>query len=824
MLSIVLMLDVAVCAGAERWKVAEGPLVTRWAKDVSPDNALPEYPRPQMVRKDWLNLNGLWELAVTEKDAAKPASFTEWILVPFPIESALSGVMKRVDESNRIWYRRTFELPGAWNGKRILLHFGAVDWESVVYVNGKEQGDHRGGYDAFNYDITDSLKASGPQEVIVSVWDPTNTAGQPRGKQVKNPGGIFYTPTTGIWQTVWLEPVPKNKYRIEGLKLTPDVDNSRLVVELDPKYLSKSNAVEVAVFDGGKEVASGSGLAKTEVEIPNPKLWSPESPFLYDLRITLRSSNKSNNKPGKVIDEVKSYFGMRKIEIGKDKEGITRILLNGKFLFQIGPLDQGFWPDGLYTAPTDEALRYDVEITRKLGFNMARKHVKIEPARWYYWCDKLGLLVWQDMAAGDNNSEAEKKQFEKELQNLIEGFYNHPSIVMWVIFNEGWGQHDTERLAAWVKQLDPSRLVNNASGWTDRGVGDVFDMHSYPGPGSPQPEEARAAVLGEFGGLGLKIPGHVWQDETWGYQNMADREALTGRYEQLLQGVAQLSVTPGLSAAVYTQTSDIETECNGLLTYDREVVKVDIDRAALANQGYVPPTFAAEADIFIDQTTVELAQLQETASIYYTLDGSEPTGKSSLYTTGIILKETAVVKARSYWPDGRKSAVAVHTFTKVQPRKPVEVAQTTDGLRYNYYEFMDRWEKLGDFSNLKPIAFGICNKFDLSPSRRDRDYALKFTGYLEIAQAGVYVFSINSDDGTRLYIGDEVIVDNDGVHGMKEEEGLVALEAGRHPIKVLFFQGMGGKGLEVFYSGPGVKKRQIPAEVLSHATPPDKPN
>ena len=569
-----------VSSRAAEWKPAAGPLMTRWAKDVSPTNAHPEYPRPQMVRPEWLSLNGLWHYALTtEGDAAPVAGAVDGqILVPFPIESALSGVMK---QAQRVVYRRSFEVPKNWSGQRVLLHFGAVDWEATVAVNGNNLGTHRGGFDSFSFDITDALKADGPQEVVVNVFDPTDKGDQPRGKQVNNPGGIFYTPTTGIWQSVWLEPVPAAS--IERLTLTPDVDARSLRVRVHIRGTAGAETrVRATVLEGGRTVSSAEGGvdAEFEVPVPNARLWSPSFPFLYDLRVALQQG-------GKTMDAVDSYFGMRKVAVGK-VDGVTRLLLNGKFVFQVGPLDQGFWPDGMYTAPTDEALRYDIEITKKLGFNMIRKHVKVEPARWYYWADRLGFLVWQDMPSGNNKSPEGKKQYEIELQRMIEERRNHPSIIMWVVFNEGWGQYDTERLTQWTKAFDPSRIVSNASGWTDKKVGDVIDMHNYPGPGSPQPEAQRAAVLGEFGGLSLGVDGHTWSQKIWGYRGTTSSEQLTRDYVKLLQRAWQLKDKPGLSAVVYTQTTDVETEANGLLTYDREVVKVNVVKVAAANRGELP--------------------------------------------------------------------------------------------------------------------------------------------------------------------------------------------------------------------------------------------
>mgnify|MGYP001562791093 CR=1 FL=1 len=552
-----------ILAAQETWQPAAGPLKTRWSKDVAPAKAHPEYPRPQMVRKDWLNLNGLWDYSITARDAAQPESFPGKILVPFPVESALSGVMKTVTEKDRIWYRRSFQTPKKWSGQRVLLHFGAVDFEATVWVNGRPVGQHRGGYDTFSFDVTDALQKSGANALVVAVWDPTDAGPYARGKQVRKPDqGIFYTACSGIWQTVWLEPVPAA--HLESVKITPDIDRGMVTIGVKARSGPGQTSVRVAVYDGRKKVTEGevsSSVAQDEgtvapqisLAIPAAKLWSPDSPFLYDLRITLA-------KDGQRTDEVRSYFGMRKVALGKDEQGITKIFLNNKPFFMVGPLDQGFWPDGIYTAPTDAALRYDIEVTKKLGFNLARKHVKVEPERWYYWADRLGLLVWQDMPSGDRfiggrdpdiqRTPESAQQFEAELKALIATHFNHPSIVMWVVFNEGWGQYDTPRLAQWVKQFDPTRLVNNASGWADRGVGDVHDMHRYPGPGSPPPEPNRAAVLGEFGGLGFKVDGHTWAGKTWGYRGMDSVPKLTRQYVKLLQGVYELKKSPGLSASI----------------------------------------------------------------------------------------------------------------------------------------------------------------------------------------------------------------------------------------------------------------------------------
>ena len=564
-------------------QVAGEKIMTRWAKDVSPENVWPQYPRPTMVRQEWLNLNGLWDYAIVPQNANQPAEFDGQILVPFVPEAALSGVNRLVEPDQRLWYRKRFTLPDSWSGKRIILHFGAVDWQAQIWANGREIGFHQGGYDPFSFDITDALNESAFQEIVVSVWDPTNSGSQPRGKQVLKPRGIYYTRVTGIWQTVWLEPVPQ--VAIERLKTTPDIDDDVLRLVVDGYNTRRTDTISSQVLQGDKIVASAKGsVAETvELKINNPRLWSPDDPFLYDLKITLLRQDK-------VLDEVGSYFGMRKITLGMDQEQIPRIFLNNKQIFSYGPLDQGWWPDGLYTAPSDAALRYDVEVIKKLGCNMMRKHVKIEPERLYYWCDKLGIMVWQDMASGNNRTDQAKTQFELELKRMIDYLHSHPSIVMWVPFNEGWGQYDTPRLTSWINNYDPTRLVNNASGWTDRNVGDVHDIHSYPGPAAPPVESYRAAVLGEFGGLGLPLKGHTWQEkENWGYRSYKTRKELTEAYLKLIERLSLLIGT-GLTAAVYTQTTDVEIEVNGLMTYDREIIKMDVEKVSAANRKlYLPP-------------------------------------------------------------------------------------------------------------------------------------------------------------------------------------------------------------------------------------------
>jgi hypothetical protein len=574
---------------SDQWQPASGPLMTKWAADVSPDHPLPEYPRPQLVRRDWLNLNGLWDYAIRPRAETAPSTFDGRILVPFPVESALSGVMKKVGETNRLWYHRTFDVPRAWRTRRTLLHFGAIDWEATVYLNGRELATHRGGYDELTVDLSGALKDTDTQELVVAVWDPTDAGSQPRGKQVANPRSIWYTSVTGIWQTVWMEPVAS--VAIDALTIIPDIDAGVVRVAVTSAGATADTQVLAVAYDGTRALTEVHGRPGETFDIPvrNAKLWSPESPTLYTLTVALAHRGGAGTS-----DEVTSYFAMRKSSLCKDPAGIMRLCLNNTPLFQVGPLDQGWWPDGLYTAPTDEALRSDIDVTKRLGFNMARKHVKVEPDRWYYWADRLGLLVWQDMPSTvvrGARSEDSTRQFEAELKEMIDERRNHPSIVMWVPFNEGWGQYDTPRIVQWIKSYDPSRLVDNASGWTDAAVGDVSDVHRYPGPGAPKTEPSRAAVLGEFGGLGLPLAGHTWQSQAnWSYRGFTSQAELTDAYVDLLTRLHPLLGSPGLSAAVYTQTTDVEIEVNGLMTYDRAIVKPDEARVRAANLAlFTPP-------------------------------------------------------------------------------------------------------------------------------------------------------------------------------------------------------------------------------------------
>jgi hypothetical protein len=810
---------VAACKSQPQvtWKPIQGHIMTRWAAEVRPDLVLPEYPRPQMVREKWLSLNGLWSYAITAKEAPRPKNWDGEILVPFAVESALSGAGKPVGSAKALWYRRMVDVPREWRSGRVLLHFGAVDWESTVWVNGHELGTHRGGYDPFTYDIREALTRGRRQEIVVRVWDPTNedNSGIARGKQVMKPHGIFYTAVTGIWQTVWLEPVPK--VFVGGLKLTTDVDRATLTIVPDIVGTAEGARVSVSVTRGEQAVGRSEGSAggPVAVAIPSPALWSPADPALYDVRVTLL-------KGGKTLDQVGSYAGMRKIALGKDDRGFTRLLLNNEPLFELGPLDQGWWPDGLYTAPTDAALRSDIETIKSLGMNMLRKHVKVEPDRLYYWCDRLGLLVWQDMPSALFDRDkvpaealaARDAQFESEWKALMDARSNHPSIVMWVPFNEGWGQYDTERITDWTKAHDPSRLVNNASGWTDKGVGDVSDIHSYPGPDMRPLEERRASALGEFGGLGLPLTGHLWQAEgNWGYRNFDDTRAYAARYTELFRSLYAL-VDKGLAAAVYTQTSDCEVEVNGLMTYDREILKLDPARFAAIDHGFLPPHFLADQTSFVGPSFMVELETRTGSTMRVTVDGSDPGPESPLYDKPLIITRETTVKARAFWPDGASSPIESRTFKTAQPIAAVAPVPSARGLSYE--SFAGRFEKVPDFATLPASKTGTAARPDATAAGGQDEFALHFHGYIRIPLTGVYVFYLGSDDGSKLSIAGQEIIDNDGTHGLAEEKAEIVLEAGWHPLEIGYFQVDGDKALTLSWRGPGMPKSSVPAYAFGH--------
>ncbi len=591
---ILLLCGALLCAFASQaqWQPAGDKIKTEWSETVNPKQVLPEYPRPQMVRGEWSNLNGEWEYAIRAKGGVEPTAYDGNILVPFAVESSLSGVQKIVGADNELWYKRTFDIPSSWKNKNIILNFGAVDWKADVFVNDILIGSHKGGYTPFSFDITPYLKGQKGQKLTVRVWDPSDAGFQPRGKQVAKPEGIWYTPVTGIWQTVWLEPVASN--HITAIKAIPDVDNSVVGVTVSTSDSSVTDIVEVQISDkNNKVVATAQGVQGQEMRlmIKDAELWSPENPYLYDMKVTLL---------GKQKDEVKSYTAFRKISVQKDAAGIYRMCLNNKPLFQYGPLDQGWWPDGLYTAPTDEALLYDIKKTKDWGFNMIRKHVKVEPARWYYHCDREGILVWQDMPSGDMGNQWGPREYnagtdKNRTQESISNFYtewkeimnlcmSNPSVVVWVPFNEAWGQFDTEKVVAWTEAYDPSRLVNPASGGNHRACGDILDLHNYPGPEMYLADPMRVNVLGEYGGIGLALDGHLWwNNRNWGYIQFKSSDEVTAEYVKYAKELKTL-VKKGFSAAVYTQTTDVEGEVNGLMTYDRKVIKINEDAVRKINK------------------------------------------------------------------------------------------------------------------------------------------------------------------------------------------------------------------------------------------------
>ena len=584
---------------ADAWEVADVPLESPWAREVNPSNVLPEYPRPGMVREEWKNLNGLWEFEATEEGSAVPFGRTleREILVPFAWEAALSGIRESIP-SQRAWYRRTFTVPDGWSGQRILLHFGAVDWECAVHVNGRFAGQHRGGFDPFSLDITAFTDPGESNELVIGVYDPGTDAGIAVGKQSNekfaDPGRYTYSPVCGIRQTVWIEPVPEQF--IEHMELVPDIDREEVHVLLNPSSRQNSDelVVRITIRSGETQTGQGEGGVNEVFTVPvaEPRLWSPEDPFLYDVTVEML-------RDGKVVDLVTSYLGMRKISIERvienGRDGVMKLFLNNQFVFQMGSLDQGYWPAGLYTAPTDEALQWDLLRMKEWGFNMVRKHIKVEPARWYYHADRLGILVWQDMPSSfKRRTEAEKIQFESEIRQIIRSRMDHPSIVNWIVFNEHWGAYDVERITEQVMALDPSRLVTGNSGIDagepdiDYEVGHIKDNHHYRPPTNPYPTQKRAAVNGEYGAIGYKIPGHIWDiDGPWVHHNYTGFAAATEEYLTFMEQVVEFRDNDHLSGAVYTQWTDLENEMNGLYTYDRKVEKLDKLRVGAANRAAV---------------------------------------------------------------------------------------------------------------------------------------------------------------------------------------------------------------------------------------------
>ncbi len=580
---------------AGTWAPAGDNIRTAWAEEVNPANSHPEYPRPQMIRPEWKSLNGLWDYAVTAASAeAMPEAPDGQILVPFCIESSLSGVGRRFTGGDALWYKTSFKVPSGWRKGKLLLHFEAVDWDTQVWVNGHAVGSHTGGYTAFAFDIAPYV-TKGEQELVVRVKDATDNDFQPRGKQQTTAGRIWYTPVSGIWQSVWVEPVPATSIR--DYTASSDIDAGTISVSTDIDGSQEGDVVEVSTGGATVTVPVGQAAVLSPSEV---HLWSPDNPYLYDVSIAVK-------RDGKTVDEVKAYTAMRKISVMEDKDGHKRMALNNKILFQYGPLDQGWWPDGLYTAPTEAAMRYDIEMTKAYGFNMIRKHIKVEPATWYRACDELGMLVWQDMPCfayhnknrwgqSDNAFDTGtdwpatpeiKANYYKEWGEIMSQLMKYPCIVVWVPFNEAWGQFDTEAVSTFTSQKDPTRLVNYASGgnWISGCPGELLDSHHYPYPKMRVLDPDKVNVLGEYGGIGLPLEGHLWQkDQNWGYVKYDGPEAATDQYVEYAKMLEDLVIRDGCSAAVYTQTTDVEGEVNGLMTYDRKVNKLDVARVKAANE------------------------------------------------------------------------------------------------------------------------------------------------------------------------------------------------------------------------------------------------
>jgi autotransporter-associated beta strand protein len=603
----------SAATGGMPWQPKQAPLMTDWAQQVNPTNVLPEYPRPQMVRPNWMNLNGVWQFQSGATNDPVPAgqNLAGVILVPFPMESALSGVMQYYAFS---WYRRQFTVPPEWSGQRILLHFEAVDWRSQIYINGQSVGIHTGGYDPFSYDITPFLSTSGPQELIVRIYSPVDSGGEPRGKQTLYPAGIMFTSSSGIWQSVWLEPVPATS-SISSIHLTPDMDNNRVLVNVSINGATNGLLVNGFAFAGTNQVASTTVLPGNNLflNIPFPTLWSPTNPYLYNLQVTLTTNSTT-------VDSIGSYFGMRKISLGTNG-GFVKMFLNNQFVFEFGPLDQGYWPDGVYTAPTDLALQSDLRMEKALGFNMVRKHIKVEPQRWYYWADKLGILVWQDMPSCNSYTgnpsppRVDPLDFIAELTAMVTNHWNSPAIITWVIFNEGQGQQgsgngvgqtNTAYLVSLVKTLDSSRLVDQASGWNYAGVGDLLDAHNYPDPVCPA-SPSQAVVGGEFGGVWLGVAGHTWSPSSSDVSPAQASTSVASQFEALAGELPNLIQNNGMSAAVYTEISDVEIELAGLRSFDRKLLKPDLRRMqnAITSLTGVPimtntaPILAARSNVTI---------------------------------------------------------------------------------------------------------------------------------------------------------------------------------------------------------------------------------
>lgn len=625
-------------------------LTTAFSLNLQENNILSEYPRPNMVREKWKSLNGIWNYSIISDD--QNIESQGQILVPFPIESKLSGIEKKLSEDHILIYEKEFIVPKDWTGQNILLHFEAVDWWTKVFLNDQLIGEHKGGYDPFQFEISSFLRQEKTQVLKVKVQDPTNKGSQPVGKQTLNPKGIFYTSNSGIWQSVWIEPVSQTY--IKNYCVKTNIDSELVNLKVNVENIKPNTELQITLKSDLDTIGYLQKDYTNEInfQIDNPRLWSPDSPFLYDLEINLIEQNKT-------LDNISGYFGMRKISLSSSHKGQPQILLNNEFVFQNGVLDQGYWPEGIYTPPTDEALKSDIQLAKDLGFNMLRKHVKVESRRFYYWCDVLGILVWQDMPSGgekigneDDDLILDKEvstQFENELKAMIETHINSPSIVMWIPFNEGWGQYDTRRIVDFVRSIDSTRLISNASGWVDRNYGDIYDIHPYPEPQLPAFQQDRAIVIGEFGGISLPVKGHTWSDESWGYLSYENSHSFLNEYEKYYTQVWNYANNNGLSAVVYTQLTDVESETNGLITYDRKVLKTTKESLYNINtKQYIPkPIIQHSGSLFNAGDEITITNSHE-GEIRYTLDGTEPTRNSHLYQKPITLMHSLTMKAKVF--------------------------------------------------------------------------------------------------------------------------------------------------------------------------------
>jgi hypothetical protein len=891
---------------ASAWQMKLAPLMTDFAQQVDTNSPLSEYPRPQMVRSNWLTLNGIWQFQPGSTNDPVPTNQTlaSQILVPFPMESAISGVQQYSAWS---WYRRTFTVPPAWAGQRVLLHFDAVNWQSQLYINGQNVGIHKGGYDPFTCDITPYLVGVGTQELIVRVYSPVDNGSQPRGKQTLYPGGIMYTSSSGIWQPVWLEPVPT--VNVGALHLTPDIDNQ--VLNLTVAISGPTNGILVnAVARAGTNVVgsvSGAPGAALSVPIPSPVLWSPTNPFLYDLTITL------SNGPA-LVDSVDSYFGMRKISLGTNGNNV-QMLLNNQFLFQFGPLDQGFWPDGIYTAPTDYALKTEIERTKALGFNMLRKHIKVEQARWYYWADKLGVLVWQDMpscnsyTSNPNPPAVDPLQFIAELTAMVTNHWNSPAVVMWDIFNEGQGQAgsgngvgqtNTAYLVQTVKSLDPSRLVNQASGGSYAGVGDIIDLHSYPAPGYPT-STTQVPVCGEYGGIGLTITNHIWEPGG-GYIGATNGDDLTSQFENYATVLSGFEQNNGLNAAVYTQSTDVEGELNGLYTYDRKVRKPDLLRMEVAAVSLIVPSqYATTIVVPTSQTNAQTWQYTTAtpATNWYATNfdasawSTGPGGFGTAGTPGAVVRTTwntsDIWLRRTFNPGAltpqqitnlifyvhhdedvqiyingvlagsAAGYITSYSFLSMTPAgQSAILPNATNTLAVHCHQtvggqYVDvgidmrvllwspplptlpAWTENGtglqgqycNGTNLSAVAltrsdtrinFNWANSSP-DPLLSNGVYSVRWTGQVQPRYSEVYTFHLTADEGCRLWVNDQLLIDRWTAPPNVDYAGSIPLTGGqRYDIRAEYFNNLDPGTVVLEWNSASQAREVVPQGVLFAGT------